>query len=257
MEGLILGLIQGVTEWLPVSSKTQVMFMSMALGLEASKAYLVGLALEGGSVVAAAVYLRREVLSILSTLLRGRVEPTARALIIMTISTAPTAIPLYLATIPLAEALGPSIMILAGAALMVYGAASAFLRIGDGGLTVDNVPQWKFVIAGLAQGLSAMPGVSRSGITIAVLMLLGLNPRDAVKISYLAFIPVGLGATVLAMPEAISVGLPLHAAIAVSAAAGYVTIGAVMRLASKGPILAIVLGLIASSWGLYETLSPP
>ena len=65
---LLAGLIQGVTEWLPVSSKTLILLTLLTYGLQAQTAYLMGLAINGATAVAAIIYFKKEILEILSSI---------------------------------------------------------------------------------------------------------------------------------------------------------------------------------------------
>ncbi|AGJ62136.1 putative bacitracin resistance protein [Sulfolobus islandicus LAL14/1] len=104
--GVILGIVQGISEWIPISSKTQVLIVSSSLlGLSFSVAYSFGLFMEIGTIAAAIIYFRREISGLLKALVRmsSRREDylLLKFLVIVTIITGLMGVPLYLFVISL------------------------------------------------------------------------------------------------------------------------------------------------------------
>jgi len=198
---LLVGLIQGVTEWLPVSSKTLILLTLLTYGFEAQTAYLMGLAINGATAVAAIIYFKKEILEMLSSIRSPRRYREGFAvlkfLIISTILTG-------LVAIPLAQLSRKFISFDENVAMIVMG--SLFLlttiltwlrtRMSGGVDKVREVSLIDAVLAGFAQGLSALPGISRSGITIFTLILLGHSSRDSLRLSFLMGIPATIGGIV-------------------------------------------------------------
>jgi undecaprenyl-diphosphatase len=158
-------------------------------------------------------------------------------------------------------------MIVLGAILLADAALIRFARNrraptrGIGDLTIRDD-----ILIGLAQGLSAFPGVSRSGTTVSAMLLLGLRPEDSFKLSFLALIPASVGAAAVSvlfsnggLGSVISVvGLPTIAlAIAVAMAVSLLLIRVLLRFAasSRITILILALGLIAIFSGISSLLS--
>jgi len=198
---LLAGLIQGVTEWLPVSSKTLILLTLLTYGLEAQTAYLMGLVINGATAVAAILYFRGEILEMLSSIRpRRRSREGLILLKFLTISTIVTG----LIAIPLAQASRKLISFDENFAMIIMG--SLFLlttiltwlrtRMSGGVDEVREVSLIDAVLAGFAQGLSALPGISRSGITIFTLILLGHSSRDSLRLSFLMGIPATIGGIV-------------------------------------------------------------
>ncbi|MEM2921504.1 MAG: undecaprenyl-diphosphate phosphatase, partial [Candidatus Bathyarchaeia archaeon] len=108
VEGLalavFLGIVQGVTEWLPVSSKTIIMFIIMALGLSAATSYRLAIMLNGATALSALLYFRDDFLKML------RLSPVARHdllfFLLVTFMTALVGVPLYTASKGMASAGG-------------------------------------------------------------------------------------------------------------------------------------------------------
>lgn len=186
---LILGIVQGVSEWLPISSKTQEILVShYLLGISLSVAYSFGLFMEMGSVGSALVYFRTDVVKAL------RDRFTLTFLLVVTVVTGLVGVPLYVLSDRLLEgAYNPGIpMIVLGVVLIGNGFYIRYSRKSLRGFREMRLRE--AVLVGLAQGLAALPGVSRSGMTVSTMLLLGIKPEDAFRYSYLAYIPAALGA---------------------------------------------------------------
>jgi undecaprenyl-diphosphatase len=207
----ILGAIQGATEFLPVSSSGHLAVGQLIFELESLKnqPLLLEILLHLATLVAVVIVYRREVLSLFSgtkeialSVLRGnfmqtiRTDSGARLLLLLIVATIPTAILGLLmeksgivqsvSTTPLF--LGLSFLTCAGILI-----ASRFGHEKEGEiLTFKNA-----LLIGLAQGFAVMPGISRSGTTIAVALLLGTNREAAARFSFLLSIPAILGAAIL------------------------------------------------------------
>jgi len=198
---LLAGLIQGVTEWLPVSSKTLILLTLLAYGLQAQTAYLMGLAINGATAVAAIIYFKKEILEILSSIRSPRRYREGFAILkFLIISTILTG----LVAIPLAQLSREFISFDENAAMIIMGCLFLLTtiltwlrtRMSGGVDEVREVSLIDAVLAGFAQGLSALPGISRSGITIFALILLGHSSRDSLRLSFLMGIPATIGGIV-------------------------------------------------------------
>lgn len=269
--GLVLGFVQGVSEWLPISSKTQIIFASTFLfGLTFAEAYALGLFLEAGTFIAALYYFRREVWGVLRALV-GKGDAEGRLLlkflVVVTAFTAIVGVAIYMTV---SETVAGPVL---GIPMMALGC----ILIADG--IVITVAKGRFVptkslrdlstrdlvIVGLIQGVAALPGVSRSGATVSAMLLLGINPKDSFRLSFLALIPASVGAagvTVLLSPVQISaalaaVGLPvILIAILISVLIGVVFIRVLLRAAgsSRIALLAVSLGVLAIFSGIASLL---
>ena len=187
---IIIGLVQGVSEWLPISSKTQVLFVSTLLfNLPLDVAYAFGLFMEVGSLFSATIYFRREILSLL------RDRKLLGYLLVVTIVTGIEGVPLYIISDRLlsgAYNLGLP-MILLGVFLIGDGIYIRYSRKTPRTGTLNDLGLKNFIVVGAAQGFAALPGVSRSGMTVSTLLFMGVSPKEAFKLSYLAYIPAALG----------------------------------------------------------------
>ena len=219
-QGVIAGFIQGLLEWLPVSSSGQVtLYYTAVAGVTGIQAYRMSLALHAATAIAAIVYYRRRLAGILRDL-RG---PLARMLAVSTAAALPAGYLVY----RLAEGAlrGPldNVNLLVGLLLVVTGALLYVTGAGRGpGLGIEEAPLRLWVIAGIMEGIAVLPGLSRTGVTLAALLFGGMNPREAVDACFLMAIPVTLAA---GLYEALTGGIPVHTGVALAAAAAALVAG--------------------------------
>jgi undecaprenyl-diphosphatase len=201
--GVLLGVVQGISEWLPISSKTQIILVStLLLGLTFTQGYTLGLFLELGTFFAAVVYFWKELVLVFKAIV-GKGVPGGRLLLkyllIVTAITAVMGVAIFKAveSLNLGSAIGVP-MVLLGGVLILDGLLIRYSRKRAAPTKSLNDMTLKELIAiGFAQGLSAFPGVSRSGVTVSTMLLLGTDPKEAFRLSFLALIPASLGATLV------------------------------------------------------------
>ncbi len=270
--GIFLGLVQGISEWLPVSSKTQIIIVSTYLfGLTFTQAYAFGLFLEAASFVAAVVYFRKEVLRVLRALV-GRGDEEGRLLLkYLLIVTAVTAvIGVLIFKLVSASLTGPVLgvpMILLGLILLGDGFLIKYARgryVPQKGLRELTVRDE--LLIGFVQGIAAFPGVSRSGVTVSTMLLLGVKPEDSFRLSFLALIPASVGASLVTVlfsntqlgavitsvtPQVILV------AILVAIVTSLLLIRVLLRFAGSSRIVTVVmvLGVLAIVSGVVSILT--
>ncbi len=264
---IILGLVQGISEWLPISSKTQVLFASTLLfSLPLAVAYAFGLFMEIGSVGSALVYFRRDIRSLFKD------RRLVVYLLVVTVFTGLVGAPLYyltdkvLATSPYNIGIPMVLLglVLIGTGFYIrYSRTKPRLVVGLEEMRVKN-----YIVIGIAQGIAALPGVSRSGMTVSTMLLMGVKPEQAFRLSYLAYIPASLGAFFVTLllsksqvDTAIQVVEPtgILITIATSALIGIVVISYLLKFAKTSRIYIIdfVLGTIALALGIIATLFAP
>jgi undecaprenyl-diphosphatase len=207
LEALLLGLIQGLTEFLPVSSSGHLVLAQAALGWEQH-----GLALEisvhAATLLAVFLVLRRDV----AKFVRGGVDvlrvrwrtEEARLFLMIALGSVPAALAMLLFGSAIEEAFdSPRV---AGFGLLATAVILAFTWKRRGG---DRSIGFAIALAiGTAQVLALLPGVSRSGTTIVAALVLGVASRSAFSFSFLLSIPAILGATVLELPDAFGPDAP-------------------------------------------------
>ena len=188
IQTIILGLIQGLAEWLPISSTAHLQIVEHFWDLKVNA--LFNVALHVGTLIVVVFFFRREVRSILSSLLRMDFKSEYGQLIPpIIIATIPTAIVGLLYVKFLEDTLQT---ILAIGITFLIGATIVYTsRIGKE--NTDTVTYTIALIMGAAQGFAIFPGLSRSGITISTALLLGLKREKAFKFSFLLSIPAIIG----------------------------------------------------------------
>ncbi|MGC9133320.1 MAG: undecaprenyl-diphosphate phosphatase [Nanopusillaceae archaeon] len=259
---IILGVIQGITEWLPISSKTQIMLSSLfLLKINLSIAYTFGLFMEIGTIFAAFIYFLPEIIDIFKDI------KMLSYIIIAILVTGLVGAPLYFISKILLEGtynLGLPMLIL-GIILIADGIYIYYSRNKIKMKERKDLRLRDILIIGIAQGLAALPGVSRSGMTISTMLLLNYDPKDAFSFSYILYIPAALGAfflTILFSGKSLSViysslslsGLIL--AIVTSFIVGIFSIDLLLKFAKKEKIYIInyFLGAIAIIFSIISFL---
>ena len=245
LQAAFLGLVQGLSEFLPISSSGHLILGAAVLGLPApglSFSIMVHL----GTVLATVVMLWREVRwLVLGVFAPDDPSHRARALGVaglVLLGSLPAAVVAVLAGDVIGEAFSSPVV--ASAGLLVTGLALFFSR--DAGKRASSaspgilttVGLGRAFIIGLAQAVAITPGVSRSGMTIATGLMTGVSREDSARFSFLLAIPAVLGGALLDFREAAGPVLTPTAitGAAVSFAAGVLALGVVFRAVRKGDL---------------------
>ena len=197
LEALWLGLVQGLTEFLPVSSSGHLVMAQAMLGLDET-GVVFEVAVHVATLVSVLVFYRRRVAQLVLDTLRGRPEAIAYVAK-LALATLP-AVLLVLLVGDFLESLfdRPAV---AGVALLVTGAILWTTRTTLPRATGET-PGWAAAWwIGCAQAVAIVPGISRSGSTVAAALALGVAPGAAAEFSFLMSVPAILGAAVTKLPE--------------------------------------------------------
>lgn len=200
VEAIVLGVLQGLTEFLPVSSSGHLALGQILMQM-GEPSLTLSVVMHAGTLAATALLVRERLMSALRAGVRGLVQPKrfvdtlgGRDVLVVILATLPTGI----------------IGLLMRAAVEKYTQSPIAIGLGFLGTAVllvstikakpgeADTPSWiGAVLVGIAQGIAVLPGVSRSGSTIAVLLWLGVKPARAFELSMLMSLPAVLGAVVL------------------------------------------------------------
>lgn len=229
----LLGLLQGLTEFLPVSSSGHLVLARIALGVDAPGA-TVEAAAHLGTLVAVVLFFRRDLGSLARGLLReGEGRGYAGRLVVATM---PLVVAGFLARGAIERAFGAPAFV--GGMLLVTALA---LAIADRAATRsrrDTVRVGDALAVGLAQAAALLPGISRAGATVAMGIGLGLRPIQAARFSFLLAIPAIGGASVVALGGAVGGPGAAWAGLAVTAgcafASGLLAIRLFLRIVRAG-----------------------
>ena len=184
IQAIILGIIQGITEWLPISSQAMVfLFGRLFFNFEHTEALGISVWLHSGTLLAAVVYFWKDILKILTSADKKMLI----FLILATVMSGIFALPifLFLFWVELPEA---PFTIIIGLFLIIVAFSqkkSRDLKTSEKSLKIQDG-----LIVGLVQGLAALPGFSRSGLTVATLLFQKYSLKNAFYLSFLMSIPI-------------------------------------------------------------------
>ncbi|MHA2226216.1 MAG: undecaprenyl-diphosphate phosphatase [Candidatus Hodarchaeales archaeon] len=200
LQSILMAIFQGVIEWLPISSEGQLSLLFVQFyGLEEIEAVTLALLLHIGTMFSVLWYFRSEFKKMVD--LRSEITQIT---LLATLGTAITAIPIVLLfktywddwtkNLPIP----PDILFTAliGAFLIFTGLVLS-KQPEQGIREINSITYKEALILGMIQGIAALPGISRSGMTISVLLFIGLTQREAFRTSFIISVPAVLGATVL------------------------------------------------------------
>ncbi len=191
LQAIALGLVQGVTEFLPISSSAHLILTSHWLGWR-DQGLSFDMAVHFGSLVAVILFFRREVAAALRLGSREPDVPGARRLATaVAIGTVPAAVAGLLAR-PLVATTGREPLLIATTSIL-FGLLLWWAdRRTDGHLGLGDVDARLALVIGCAQALALVPGTSRAGITLTAALFLGFGREAAARFSFLLAIPIGL-----------------------------------------------------------------
>ncbi|HWG89764.1 MAG TPA: undecaprenyl-diphosphate phosphatase [Candidatus Thermoplasmatota archaeon] len=248
LEAILLGVVQGLTEWLPVSSSGHLVLAKHFLGIEAPLFF--DLALHFGTLVVVLYFFRATVLEAAAALVaiprdytRSRSwrtvleHPERRLALLVVLGSIPTAVIGFTFRAQF-EALHDSAF-LVGCVLLFTGTYLFLTRFAPTPRPGEGQLRWPHaLLMGTCQGLALIPGLSRSGSTISSALFCGVDRETAVRFSFLLSVPAILGAIVFeadgaALGDA-AAHLPVYlAGIATSMAVGYAALAALVFIVKK------------------------
>ena len=194
LRAIILGVIQGLTEWLPVSSTGHLRLAERFLGLTVP--LLFDVTLHIGTLAVVIAFFRSDVQKILAALKRLDFKSEYGKFIpLIIVGTIPT-IMIGFAFHTFLENVFQEISVLA-AAFIACGVVLSLAKIGKE--KADDIGFSQAFLIGVAQGMAVVPGLSRSGLTITAALLLGIKREKAFKFSFLLSIPAIIGALALTL----------------------------------------------------------
>ncbi|MBQ9837320.1 MAG: undecaprenyl-diphosphate phosphatase [Oscillospiraceae bacterium] len=245
----LMGLVQGLAEFLPISSSGHLAIAQNLLGMETEVPVFFDVLLHLGTLLAVFVAYWKDICEIVVEFFRGvgdivhhttpkQVPPARRMILLIIVATLP-----LVAVLPIHEkvqALGDN-MVFVGAALVVTGfLLFACDLVRKGRKTAKNATLIDALVVGVGQAIATMPGISRSGMTITAGCFCGYERSFAVRFSFLMSIPAILGANVLSLVDAFKDGIiwtevPMYMVGVITAAVvGYACIRLLKLIAQKG-----------------------
>jgi len=250
---ILLGVVQGALEWVPVSSEgTIALTVTVLEGERPDLATQLALFLHTGTAFAALAFYRGEVRTLLADLPewqpgaafdRSNADLTFFA--VATVVSGVVGIGIYAALSEVVSKLGGGAFVaLIGGLLVITGIVQRVAEERD--VAKRAVPTgFDAVLVGVLQGLALLPGVSRSGTTVSALLLRGYEGEASLRLSFLLSIPASLGAGVLVLAdEGVPAIEPWMAglAVATSAVVGFLTVSALVSLVRRVAFWGICVG---------------
>ncbi|MCK5776584.1 MAG: undecaprenyl-diphosphate phosphatase [Bacteroidales bacterium] len=193
IEAIILGIIQGLTEFLPVSSSGHLEIAKFILGDTSlpEESMLMTVVLHAATALSTIFVFRKDILDIFKGLLQFQWNDETKFSLKIIISMVPAAIVGVFFNEEI-EALFGGRLLLVGSMLIV---TAVLLLLADRAKTTNkSVGNWAALIIGISQAIAIMPGISRSGATISTSVLLGVDRSKAARFSFLMVVPLILGA---------------------------------------------------------------
>ncbi len=243
VRSVILGIIQGLTEFLPVSSSGHLAAASLLMG-QTDGGLAFDLLLHTGTLAAVFIAYRRECVSLVRSLLtllkkffshplHTVPEGDEKFLVLVFAATLPLVALKWLGIYDAAERVNGCVPAI-GALLMVNGTVLFLADMrSSGGKTVADLTLRDALFIGLSQCAAVLPGLSRSGVTVAAGLLCSLERGEAMKFSFIMSLPAVIGACVLKVPELFISGAQtgnIGAYLAGAAAAGAVGCASIRML---------------------------
>jgi len=233
-EALILGLIQGLTEFLPVSSSGHLEIGKHLLGIDSPDSLRFTVVVHGATVLSTLVVFRQDIVSLLLGLSRFRWNTETQYIAKLAVSMIPIAVVGLFFKDYVEEIFDADNMLLVvGLMLLITAALLGFTYFRKSG--ERDIGFWDALVIGVAQTIAVLPGISRSGATIATGLLIGNKRTEVARFSFLMVLVPILGENILSLLKADVSQAPVDGAI-----------GPWVLL--TGFLAAFISGLLACRW---------
>ncbi len=242
-QSLVLGAVQGITEWLPISSEgINTLILLHFFHKPLTEAVGISIWLHTGTLLAALVYFRRDIAVLLRHLPQYVRERGASGgaesntlitfLIISTLLTGVVGAPLLVFGLSQKAIPTGVVMAIIGVLLIITGVVQRYAPRSSE--TKRNIRMKDAIVLGVVQAFSVFPGLSRSGLTVSALLFRRYDAKAAIKISFLMSIPAVLAAEVgLGLINGVSLTLPSMGSIVTAFLLGILTISALLKIATR------------------------
>lgn len=273
LESIVLGLVQGLAEFLPISSSGHLALLQQWFGIEEDKVLLFAVLLHVGTLISVLIVYWKDVWELIVELgltikdiftgkgLRLNERPVRKLGVMIIVATIPTGLigvlfkdffnGLYNSVIPIGVGL-----IITGFLLVIAE------RMGDSNRGIKQMNYRNALFVGVVQGIAICPGISRSGSTLFGSLICNLDRKFAVKFVFLISIPSILGSAVMEAPAAIEAGMsmselgPILAGMAVAAVSGLIAIKTMIKIVSNKKLSYFsyyvwALGLFVVLYGIF------
>lgn len=250
IEAIVLGLVQGLSEFLPISSSGHLALLQNLFEINEDKVIFFAVLLHIGTLVSIFVVYHKDIYALIKELfllfkdiftgkgLRIKERPIRKLGIMIIVSSIPTAIMGLLFSDYIDKIFG-SLTVIA-ICWIITGFILLFSeKLKNNKKEIEGMKYRNAIFIGICQGLAIMPGISRSGSTIVGSLVTGLKREFAVEFAFLISIPAILGSAILEFPKAIKAGIepstigPMIVGFLVAAISGYFAITTMIKIVSK------------------------
>lgn len=257
-QSLILGILQGLTEFLPVSSSGHIELGKAILGANTEQGMMFTVVVHGATVLSTIVVFWKDILKLFGGLFKFKWNKETQYISLLVLSMIPTVIVGLLFEEQI-EALFTGNLLFVGFMLLVTASLLAFTFYAKN--TVNSVNASKSIVIGLAQAVAILPGISRSGSTIATGLLLGIDKEKITKFSFLMVILPIIGANIysalkgdISMSNSVDI-LPLVIGFFAAFISGLVACKLMIKIVKRGKLIYFaiycsIVGVIAIIFGL-------
>ena len=273
-KAIILGLVQGLAEFLPISSSGHLALLQGLFGIEGESVLLFAVLLHVGTLVSVFICYWKDISELVVELfitikdiftgkgLRLNERPVRKLGVMIIVATIPTAVIGVLFN-DLFESFYSSFVAI-GTGFIVTGVLMFLAeRMGSANRGIEQMNFRNALFIGILQGVAICPGVSRSGSTLIGGLTTGLRREFAVKFAFLISIPSILGSVVLEVPDAVKAGLdtaiigPVAAGVLVAAVSGIIAIKGMIKIVSGKKLSYFsyyvwILGVITIALGVFS-----
>ena len=249
LEAAILGLVQGLTEFLPISSSGHLALLQQWFGIDENKVLLFAVLLHVGTLVSVFIVYWKDIWELIVELcltikdlctgkgLRLEERPVRKLGVMIIVATIPTAI-IGILFSDLFDKLYTSVLPI-GIGLVITGFLLVMAeRTGTSNRGIEKMNFRNALFIGTVQGIAICPGISRSGSTLFGSLICNLDRKFAVKFVFLISIPSILGSAIMETPDAIAAGMemsqlgPIIVGMAVAAVSGLIAIKTMIKIVS-------------------------
>lgn len=275
-EAIILGLVQGLAEFLPISSSGHLALIQGLFGIEGESVLLFAVLLHVGTLVSVFICYWKDIWELLVELvvtvkdlctgngLRLDERPVRKLGVMIIVATIPTGV-IGLLFNDIFEGLYSSFVAI-GIGFIITGVLMFLAeRMGGSNRGIENMNFRNALFIGTLQGVAICPGISRSGSTLIGGLTTGLRREFAVKFAFLISIPSILGSVVLEVPDAVKAGLdpglagPIVVGMLVAAVSGFVAIKTMIKIVSDKKLSYFsyyvwALGVVTIVLGLFPQI---
>ncbi len=284
LEAILQGLIQGFTEFLPVSSSGHLALVQHFFGVTGEEAVITTLALHIGTLAAVFIAFRKKIwalilecLNMIKDIFTGKfrwseMNGNRRMIIMIVFSILPLFIfyifkDMFTSISSDKDIVAEGLCFIYTAAILTIGGSCAKRHEQKGiiGKTAGETTVPEALMIGFFQGVALLPGVSRSGSTISAALISGQRREDAVEYSFILGIPVILAGALsefldLGESEAVIEAVPLLIGMAVAAVSGYFAIALIKWLMKSDrfgifAVYTLILGIVVTGLGIFEHIS--